>query len=102
MRARMQAWRIYCGRRRRDGRSVSPTDVRAFIDASVRPRFSSFTLHAANGFWRFGHEPSVIIEIVTNRKRADEAVHRIAADYKRRFDQEAVLVVRNRVQSALV
>jgi hypothetical protein len=98
----MQAWRIYCGRGRRDGRSVSPADIKAFIDASVRPRFSSFTLHRADGFWQFGHEASVIIEIVTSRQRADKAVHRIAADYKRTFDQDAVLVVRSRVQSALV
>lgn len=98
----MRAFRIYCGRGRVGGRSVSNTELRRFIKESVRPRFEAFTIQRIRGYWRKTSEPSLVIEIINPPEPAHHAVSEIAAEYKRRFGQEAVLVVGNEVQSAVL
>jgi Uma2 family endonuclease len=98
----MRAWRIYCGRRRSKGRPVTEAELRSFINSSIRPRFDAFTIQRARGYWQATSEPSFVIEIVHPSDSAQANVAEIAADYKRRFGQDAVLIVRSDVQSALV
>src|SRR5207253_8655145 len=98
----MRVFRIYCGRGRRNGRSVSDTELREFINGTVRPRFEAFTIQRVRGYWRTTSEPSLVIEIVNRSESADVRISEIAAEYKRRFGQDAVLVVGNEVESALL
>src|SRR5438105_4877076 len=98
----MRAFRIYCGRGRSNGRPVSETELRAFINRSVRPRFDAFTVQRVQGYWRDTSEPSFIIEIVNASRSTHARIRDVAADYKRRFGQEAVLIVGNDVESALL
>jgi Uma2 family endonuclease len=98
----MRAWRIYCGRGRANGRSVSETEMRAFVNRSIRPRFDAFTIQRVRGYWRRESEPSFVIEIVHSSDTAHQKVAEIANEYKRRFGQDAVLVIDNHVKAALV
>src|SRR5262245_22081777 len=98
----MLAWKIYCGRKQPDGSNVTEREWRSFVDSCVRPRFEAFTIQKAEGYWRSMSEPSFVIEIVHPAESTEANVTEIAADYKRRFNQEAVFVMRNDVETLLV
>lgn len=98
----MRAWRIYCGRRRPRGQPVTERELRSFINTSIRPRFGAFTIQRVRGYWQAMSEASFVIEIVHPSDSADPGVTEIAEDYKRRFRQDAVLIVRSEVDTALV
>jgi len=96
--------RLYFGRSLPGGGSVSEQDWSTFLAAVVTPRFpSGLTVLRADGQWRDAtgsivREQSFVLELVHPDDAATErAVREIAADYKRRFAQEAVLRVRDRV-----
>lgn len=81
--------------------TVSPEQWQAFVDEVVTPRFpDGFTVTRGEGQWRgpdgaIVHESSYILELVHVDSRRDAgAVAAIAAEYKARFHQDAVLRVR--------
>ena len=89
---------LYFGRNRPDGGTVSDADWRSFLDEIVTPRFpSGLTVVDATGQWRGarGVVEQERSEIVTVFHAGDDASRRavaeVAAEYKRRFRQEAVL-----------
>jgi hypothetical protein len=89
---------VYFGRNRPAGGTVSEADWQAFLDEVVTPRFpAGLTVVAARGQWR-GREGAVEreqAEVLTvfhpDDAAARRAVMEIATEYKRRFQQEAVL-----------
>jgi hypothetical protein len=89
---------IYFGRNRPGGGTVSDADWQRFLDEVVTPRFpSGLTVVDATGQWR-GQSGVVERErsqIITVFHGGDEGSRRsvaeVAAEYKRRFQQEAVL-----------
>ncbi len=89
---------IYFGRNRPDGGVVSDLEWRVFLDSVVTPRFpDGLTVVDAQGQWR-GRGGAVEREQaeVLTLFHPDDAVSRravdeLAAEYKRRFGQEAVL-----------
>lgn len=75
-----------------------------FLQASVTPRFpQGLTVWAASGQWQGAdgavvREGSFVLSLVhPDDERNEAAVRAIAAEYKARFNQEAVLRVKNRV-----
>jgi hypothetical protein len=89
---------LYFGRNRPGGGTVSDPDWRRFLDGVVTPRFPyGLTVVDATGQWRgqSGVVEQERSEIVTVFHAGDAAsrqtVADIAAEYKRRFQQEAVL-----------
>jgi hypothetical protein len=89
---------IYFGRNRPDGGVVSDAEWRGYLDSVVTPRFpDGLTVVEAHGQWR-GRGGAVEREQaeVLTLFHPDDAVSRravdeLAAEYKRRFGQEAVL-----------
>ena len=89
---------LYFGRKRPTGGTVSDAEWQAFLNEVVTPRFpAGLTVIAASGQWR-GQSGSVEqeqSEIMTlfhgGSEAARRAVQDIMAEYKRRFQQEAVL-----------
>jgi hypothetical protein len=89
---------LYFGRNRPRGGTVSEVEWRAFLAEVVTPRFPlGLTVQEATGQWK-GANGSVEqeqSEIVTlfhpDNDAARRSVHEIALEYKRRFQQEAVL-----------
>ena len=89
---------LYFGRNRPAHGVVSDAEWQDFLDQVVTPRFpAGLTVVAATGQWRgqtgaLEHEQS---EILTLFHAGDEAARRavaeVIAEYKRRFQQEAVL-----------
>jgi hypothetical protein len=98
----MRLARIYCGLQRPDGQPVHGTDLPSFINASICSRFPAFTVQRVDGYWRGTSEPSVVIEIVYSSDSERAAIASIAAEYKRLFGRDAVLVVQGEVESSLV
>lgn len=102
--AAQEAWvsdRLYFGRCIPGGGTVSDEEWAAFLREVVTPRFpNGLTVLHAEGQWRDSlgvvvREPTVIIEIQHPADgRSDAALEEIAAEYKRRFRQEAVMRVR--------
>jgi hypothetical protein len=89
---------VYFGRNRPDGGRVGDTEWQEFLTEVVTPRFpSGLTVVEAVGQWRgeSGLVEQERSEVVTLLHAGDEPSHRavteIAAEYKRRFRQEAVL-----------
>jgi hypothetical protein len=89
---------VYFGRNRPSGGSVSDTEWQGFLNEVVTPRFpAGLTVVQATGQWKgqSGVVEQERSEIVTLLHAGDEGARRsvaeIAAEYKRRFQQEAVL-----------
>ena len=89
---------LYFGRNRPDGGTVSDAEWKIFLAEVVTPRFPlGLTLLEATGQWRGagGAVEQERSEVVTVFHPDDEAsrrsVREIALEYKRRFEQEAVL-----------
>jgi hypothetical protein len=87
--------RLFCGLSIPGGGAVSQADVDAFIKEVVEPRFpEGFTMWRARGMWRGGSEEVMVLEIIHPVRESDgTAVAEIAAEYRRRFNQEAVMRV---------
>jgi hypothetical protein len=98
----MREWKVYCGRHRSTGRPVSDAELRAFIAQVVQSRFESFTIQHVQGYWRATSEPSIIIDILGRSRGIRASIAAVAREYKNRFGQQAVLVVRNGVASTLI
>ena len=98
----MREFKIYCGRHRSTGPPVSDAELHAFIRQAVQSRFESFTIQHVQGYWRPTSEPSIIIGVVGRSRGTRARVAAVAREYKRRFGQEGVLVVRNEVASTLI
>jgi hypothetical protein len=99
--------RLYLGRGIPRGGEVSDEAWTTFLADVVTPRFpSGFTALAGNGQWReesgaIARERSFVLEILHHDDAvAENAVREIAAEYKRRFAQEAVLRVREHVDAS--
>jgi uncharacterized protein DUF3574 len=89
---------LYFGRNRPDGGQVSDADWQAFLDEVVTPRFpAGLTVVEATGQWKgqSGEVERERAEVLTVLHAGDaparRAVAEVAAEYKRRFQQEAVL-----------
>lgn len=89
---------LYFGRHRPDGGIVDDAQWRAFVDDTLTPRFpDGLTILSGTGQWRGGdgrieREPSEVVSILhAGDAVARRAIDDIAAEYKRRFAQEAVL-----------
>ena len=87
--------RLFCGLSIPGGGTVSQQELDAFINEVVEPRFpKGFTIWRAQGRWRGGSEDVMILEILHPLdERLGIAVDEIAAEYRHRFKQEAVLRV---------
>jgi hypothetical protein len=89
---------LYFGRNRPDGGKVADDQWQAFLDQVVTPRFpDGLTVASATGQWRgaSGQVETEASQVLTLLHSGDAAsrndVAGIAAEYKRRFGQEAVL-----------
>lgn len=95
---------LYFGRNRPDGGGVREQDWQVFLDSVVTPRFpDGLTVTSATGQWRgaSGKVESEASSVVTLLHAGDTdargKVAEIAQEYKRRFQQEAVLRERSQV-----
>jgi hypothetical protein len=89
---------LYFGRNRPGGGTVSDDEWKRFLAEVVTPRFpAGLTVEDATGQWRgaSGQVEQERSEVVTlfhpDDTAARQAVHEIAVEYRRRFQQEAVL-----------
>lgn len=89
---------LYFGRNRPDGGTVTDAEWHAFLDEVVTPRFpAGLTVVEASGQWKgqSGQVEREQAEVLTLLHSGDvatrRAVEEVAAEYKRRFHQEAVL-----------
>lgn len=101
--------RIYCGMRKRNGNDVTEREMGAFIREVVASKFpDGFTvLQVAEGGWADMatgmtiREPSRVIE-VAHGSQDGERVLDLARSYKRRFQQDAVMVASVPIQTQFV
>ncbi len=96
--------RLYFGLSTR-GLEIPDQQWQAFLSQEVTPRFpDGLTVFEAYGQWRgeggaIEREPARVVEIVHAADNSEtinqsEAINQIVTAYKRRFEQEAVMVVR--------
>ncbi len=94
---------LYFGRDIGDSPGVSDAEWRAFVDEEVTPRFpDGLTVIDAAGQWRgesgtVGREASKVLVVVLSGRPDDRArLDAVRDAYKRRFRQEAVMLVERR------
>jgi hypothetical protein len=81
---------------------VSAVEWRNFVDEVITPRFPGFTEWDAQGHWKSDREFTHVVEIVHPDRSGNNAkIGEIIAEYKRRFQQEAVLLIRDRALATL-
>ncbi len=87
--------RLFCGRSIPDGGEVTDAEVDRFLDEVVTPRFpEGFTSWTAVGNWRGVEERTLVLEFLhPHGRELDEKVREVAAEYRRRFRQQAVMRV---------
>ncbi|MBV9493090.1 MAG: DUF3574 domain-containing protein [Acidobacteria bacterium] len=87
---------LYFGTGRANAAPVSDEEWTKFVDEVITPRFPGFTDWVAEGHWKSDREKTHIVQIL-HQRRGEEArkVGEIIAEYKKRFQQEAVLWVRS-------
>jgi hypothetical protein len=95
--------RLFFGRNIPAGGTVSDAQWDAFVRDAVTPRFpKGLTVWQGKGQWldprgNVVHEDVYVVEIVHDPNPADEAaIAAIAAEYKKRFGQDAVMRVTER------
>jgi hypothetical protein len=95
---------LYFGLSRPGGATVSAADWKAFLDTQITPRFpEGLTVLDASGQWRsraggiIAEKTKVVILIHPHLPDKASAIQDIVSEYKRRFNQEAVLRVSDRV-----
>ena len=86
------------------GGIVTPGEWAEFLRTAVTPRFpQGLTVWPASGQWKtaagaIAREDSFVLSLVhPGDEHSDRAVRAIAAEYKSRFQQEAVLRVKSAV-----
>jgi hypothetical protein len=96
---------LYFGRSIPGGGRVTDAEWEAFLRDVVTPRFpDGLTVWDARGQWRgadgaVAREETRVVQVVHRpAAAADSALAQVAAEYRRRFRQEAVLRVRSRVE----
>ncbi len=92
---------LYFGTNKPNG-VISQAEWKVFVDEVITPRFPGFTEWDAQGHWKSDREFTHVVEIIhPDRGENDAKIHEIIAEYKRRFQQEAVLLVRDRALATL-
>jgi hypothetical protein len=98
---------LYFGTQTPDG-TVTPAEWQTFVDEVVTPRFpEGFTVSRGEGQWRgpdgsIVRESSYILQLVhVDTPHDADAIAAIAAEYKARFRQDAVLRVRTSARMTL-
>ena len=92
---------LYFGTNRPNG-VISEVEWRNFVDQVITPRFPGFTEWDAQGHWKSEREFTHVVEIIHPDRSGNNAkIGEIIAEYKRRFQQEAVLLVRDRALATL-
>jgi len=97
--------RLYFGRSIPRGGSVSDQDWATFLAEVVTPRFpAGLTVWHADGQWRdasgrIWREPSHVLELIhADGAAAEKAIAEIIAEYRKRFAQDSVMRVHERVE----
>lgn len=81
---------------------VSAVEWKTFVDQVITPRFPGFTEWDAQGHWKSDREFTHVVEIVhPDRGENSRKIGEIIVEYKRRFQQEAVLLIRERALATL-
>ena len=98
--------RLYFGRTIPSGGVVTEADWNGFLAEVVTPAFpQGFTVWRTQGQWRdqtgaIEREEGFVIEVThPDDPKADAAIRAIADAYKKRFKQESVLHIRDRVEA---
>ena len=101
---RISAWReykVYCGMSSKNG-EVSEAAWQRFCDKHVSAAFpDGYTVLDATGYWRSARERSKVILIVAPPD-AREKVLSVAGQYRKEFDQSAVLISSSEAETVVV
>ena len=96
--------KIYFGLTGPNNTVISGKDFDIFVDSTITPLFpNGFTVYSTEGRWKnisneTIKEDSRVIEIINAAKTEDrEKIRTIAKSYKKRFQQESVLITEESV-----
>ena len=92
---------LYFGTNQPNG-VISQEEWKTFVEQVITPRFPGFTEWDAQGHWKSEREFTHVVEIIHPDRMGNNAkIHEIIEEYKRRFQQESVLLVRDRALATL-
>ena len=83
---------FFMGRSVASGDNVSDADWEAFLAEVVHDQYKGLTVFDATGYWEGKREPTKVMTILHHGAAADHRkLDAIAAEYAKRFRQQAVL-----------
>jgi hypothetical protein len=93
------AYQIYLGRDiptpqlgHEETRRVSDKLFNKFVKQNIVPRFKSFSINQGVGYWNGDPEDVSIITVISEHYFDAIDVHKIAKEYCKQFNQEAVFI----------
>jgi len=92
--------RIFFGLSLPDGGAVSLRDWNAFEQEEIAGTFDGFNVVDSTGYYKGQMERSKVVTVVTDEKGMQKAKE-LAKSYARKFEQEAVMIVKIPVQEWL-
>lgn len=100
----MKLTKIYCGRSRQDGTLVRHDDILRFLKTEVATQYEAFTVTYTTGYWNGVPVESFVIEVITKpvSHHVDFRPKQVANAYKKDFDQQAVMITVQSLDSTLI
>ncbi len=80
-----------------DGLTVTDDQLQRYLDF-VSEFFPAFSVSYGSGYWEGNPETSVYVTIVLDSSEPSHHIDTIASDYNSRFEQQCVMVTREKVE----
>lgn len=93
---RQESDTLYFGTAKPDGGAVTPAEWQQFVREVIAPRFAGFTVLEAEGEWK-GKPEATHVVVIVHPAGSEQQIVEIIDEYKRRFQQESVMQVREDV-----
>lgn len=87
---------LFFGTAKPDKSVVTVAEWDAFVAEVITPKFPGFTILDSTGYWKGERESGKVVIFVDGGGR-EAGIQFVMDEYKRRFQQEAVLLVRQPV-----
>ena len=93
---RQESDTLYFGTAKPDGGAVTPAEWQQFVREVIVPRFAGFTVLEAEGEWK-GKPEATHVVVIVHPAGSERQIREIIETYKKRFQQESVMQVREDV-----
>ena len=93
--------KLYFGLVEKSGKVITNLEFYIFVENDIVPRFQGFTILDAKGYYKSSREYSKVVIVLTEPEKLYE-LQKVAREYKKRFNQTAVLLTTHESRNELI